>query len=122
MKKLFLDDMRLPTDVFNYIKNEIYLEDWHVVKNYDEFVDYITNNGIPEYVSFDHDLGYVELSETVSTFNSNEKTGYHCAKWLIEYIIDNNLDVPKAVLIHSMNPTGGENINSLFETYNKIYK
>lgn len=50
-----------------------------------------------------------------------EKTGYDCAKWLIDYCIDNDLELPKKVLVHSMNPTGAENIKSLFNTYNKIY-
>jgi hypothetical protein len=50
-----------------------------------------------------------------------EKTGYHCAKWLLEYCMDNSLDIPKVVFIHSMNPIGGENIKSLFSSFNKVY-
>ena len=50
-----------------------------------------------------------------------EKTGYHCAKWLIEYCIDNNEKLPAEIYIHSMNPAGSMNIKSLFETYYKLY-
>lgn len=50
-----------------------------------------------------------------------EKTGYSCAKWLLDYCMDNKLLLPKHILVHSMNPIGGENIKSLFDTYNKIY-
>ena len=50
-----------------------------------------------------------------------EKTGYHCAKWLINYCMDNNLELPNEIIIHSMNPYGSENIKSLFNTYFKVY-
>lgn len=58
--KLFLDDIRIPKDAINLIPssfNKFYWEnDWDVVKNYNEFVQYIEVNGVPEFVSFDHDL------------------------------------------------------------------
>jgi len=51
----------------------------------------------------------------------NEKTGYDCAKWLINYCIDNKKELPATILIHSMNPAGSLNIKSLFDTYNKYF-
>ena len=51
--KLFLDDERAVKDV-TWI--ELPLGPWTVVKNYRQFVEYITNNGLPEVISFDHDL------------------------------------------------------------------
>lgn len=51
-----------------------------------------------------------------------EKTGYDCAKWFINYIIDIKLDLPKTILIHSMNPVGSANIKSLFDSYIKSLK
>ena len=51
-----------------------------------------------------------------------EKTGYHCAKWLIQYCVDNKLSLPKEIFIHSMNTAGRINIASIFETYNKYRK
>ncbi len=51
-----------------------------------------------------------------------EKTGYHCAKWLIDYCIDNKKELPHEIIVHSMNPYGSRNIKSLFDTYIKIYE
>ena len=51
--KLFLDDVRNPRDVK---WAEMPLGPWVIVRNYDDFVKYITSNGLPEFVAFDHDL------------------------------------------------------------------
>lgn len=51
-----------------------------------------------------------------STFS--EKTGYDCAKWLVDYCIDNKLTLPKHVYVHSMNPVGKKNIQMLFTNFN----
>ena len=51
-----------------------------------------------------------------------EKTGYDCAKWLINYCMDNQLELPETILIHSMNPVGSLNIKSLFDSYYKSLK
>ena len=62
-KNLFLDDFRKPHDCMSYMPHRIgtsaaiYTQlDWEIVINYDEFVEWIKTNGIPEIVSFDHDL------------------------------------------------------------------
>lgn len=120
--------MRIPAGAFSYTKNPIYLDlDWVIVRNYDEFVDAIKEKGIPDVISFDHDLadehyGVQENLDEVEYLLFQEKTGYHCAKWLIEYCIDNKLMISKKVYIHSMNPVGSRNIESLFRTYEKIYR
>jgi len=90
MKKLYLDDIRIPQT-----------EGWDIVRNYDEFVAWIRLNGIPGEVSFDHDLG-----------ENTEKTGYDAAKWLGNYCIENNIPFPEWN-VHSANPVGKANI----ETY-----
>lgn len=121
---LFLDDLRSPRQCYNYIKNEIYLRsDWDIVRNYDQFVNYILNVGIPKVISFDHDLAdehYDTLNETDFTslqeyylFRDREMTGYDCAKWLKEYCDLHEYPLPK-ILCHSMNPVGKENILKLF--------
>jgi hypothetical protein len=51
-----------------------------------------------------------------------EKTGYHCAKWFIEYCIDNHYTISPKIYIHSMNHAGAKNIESLFRTYDKIHR
>ena len=115
---LYLDDFRNPSDSAYYLKNNIYLKlEWVVVRNYNEFVKCIEKNGIPEIISFDHDLA--DIHYDYQTDLSSEKTGYDCAKWFIDYIIDNNLQLPKKILIHSMNLVGSKNIKSLFDSYIK---
>lgn len=122
---LFLDDIRMPSDVFNYIKNPVYLDpDWIIVRNYEEFVDAVIKRGFPSVISFDHDLGPEAYKHQmdISYDQFTEKTGYHCAKWFIEYCIDSNHLITGKVYIHSMNPSGAKNIESLFRTYEKIYR
>jgi hypothetical protein len=101
--------------------------EWVTVRSYDEFVKYITENGLPEAISFDHDLADEHYdpdmygSETYNKLYDNFvfKTGYDCAKWMIKYCIANEKDLPAAILIHSMNPAGKQNIKNLFDTYYK---
>lgn len=123
---LFLDDVRVPEQVFEYTNNQIYLLGWKIIRNYDDFISCVTANGIPKTISFDHDLAseHYNISMYGSEYNKlydgfTEKTGFDCAKWLINYCIDNDLDLPETILIHSMNPAGSTNIKSLFDTYYK---
>lgn len=117
MKKilLWLDDIRNPMEDkwlnFSPIDNR-YLTDIVWVKNYKEFVDYINNNGIPDAVCFDHDLGLL------SYVDGKEMTGYDCAKYLIEYCINNNLKFPQ-YNIQSANPIGKDNINGIIRNFIK---
>ena len=128
MYKLFLDDLRIPEQAFSYTRNPIYLDpDWVIVRNYDEFVKTIEERGIPDMVSFDHDLADEHYGLEDHVWDNcyelmREKTGYHCAQWLIYYCIDNKLMISKKVYIHSMNPAGAKNIESLFRTYEKVYR
>jgi hypothetical protein len=127
---LFLDDVRMPKDAFAYMKLPIYTAiEWIVVRNYYAFVALIEGKGVPDIISFDHDLAIEHYDKQIVEGQSydeiydmfDEKTGYHCAKWLIEYCIDNNKKLPAEIYIHSMNPAGSMNIKSLFETYYKLY-
>jgi hypothetical protein len=127
---LFLDDFRMPKDASEYMKLPIYTAvEWIVVRNYYAFVQIIEGKGVPDIISFDHDLAdehydpkIVEGEPYEKIYDMfDEKTGYHCAKWLIEYCIDNNKKLPAEIYIHSMNPAGSMNIKSLFETYYKLY-
>jgi hypothetical protein len=127
MNKLFLDDIRLPKDAIGLVPsnmNQFYWEnDWFVVKNYDEFRNYIEKNGLPDFISFDHDLAdfhydlkpedYDSMSEDdmVRKFGSMEKTGFDCAKWLVDWCLENSLKLPDFV-VHSANPIGKQNIQS----------
>lgn len=125
---LWLDDAR---DPFNDYTSWVYM--WSPipkpyaivwVKSYNEFVQWITENGLPTAIMFDHDLAdehYVllNLEQTLRSYDSFvEKTGYHCAKWLIDYCMDNKLKLPK-YFAHTANEVGRENINKLLENYKK---
>ena len=122
MYKLFLDDRRTLIEVYNYTKNEIYLDDWVIVKNYKEFTEYILENGLPSLISFDHDLADIHYimnnGDTIDYSEYEEKTGYSCASWLVDYCIDNRVKLPD-YLIHSMNDVGGINIRYLLENYKR---
>jgi hypothetical protein len=134
--RLFLDDIRMPEDVGNYIDPRIAplyrKEEWVIVRNYEEFVNHITENGMPFLVSFDHDLadehyrpsmynpdGHYSNYYSDGTFE--EKTGYCAAKWMIEYIQENSLSIPD-VICHSMNPIGKKNILDLIENFKKYHE
>lgn len=118
MYKLFLDDVRDPTEV-TWVK----LPDgpWTIVRNYNQFVDYITKNGLPEFVAFDHDLADEHYGTNPNKIEYKEKTGYSCAKWLIEYCMDNNKLFPDYA-VHSMNSIGKMNIMSLVESFKSTIK
>lgn len=124
---LFLDDYRVPKDCLEYTYNQLYLLDWKIVRSYNEFIKTIEIEGLPDMISFDHDLADEHYdpdlhgSETYNEIYDSfvEKTGYDCAKWLINYCAENKLALPNVILIHSMNPAGSANIKSIFNSYQK---
>lgn len=119
---LWLDDIRNPfvkgTDwrfTIQYLKYE-YLEiedeenevcEVYWVKTQSEFENYIKENGLPDLISFDNDLGI------------GNGEGYDCAKLIVKYCMDNNAQLPQWY-VHSSNPVAKENINKLFENFKKI--
>ena len=122
---LFLDDVRNPEgDTMNYmfprIGNQASMyrnEAWVIVKNYKEFTETITRLGLPEIVSFDHDLAdiHYDPSTWTESFKYQEETGEDCAKWLVEYCNGKRDNMP-VCYIHSMNPVGSENIRRVFRS------
>jgi len=123
-KNLFLDDIRIPSTVKTYMPElggDYFDAKWTIVRNYGEFVGHIETNGLPNMISFDHDLADVGYdSETYTeTFTYQEKTGFDCAKFLVDYCIDNNLQVPNFV-VHSQNPVGNKNIEGLLNNFKKF--
>lgn len=101
---IFLDDERIPTDV-TWLKLPDTL--WYVARTYQAFIDGIKLQGMPEYITFDHDL---------QDFNEDgtENTGYTCLKWLVDYCIDHDMMLP-VCFFHSMNPIGVKNMKSYYE-------
>jgi hypothetical protein len=128
-RRVFLDDVRVPQHTYYYTNNIIYIEQWVIVRNYNQFITDTLKNGVADTYSFDHDLAdehyilddYETQSSEVVYDNFKEKTGYDCAKWLIQHCIDNDIVVPNLIYIHSMNPYGSANIESIFKSYAKVY-
>jgi len=118
--KIYLDDVRIPVD-----------QSWVVVKNYDEFVQKVTEIGLEniELISLDHDLGDSAMKEwlhgvvknyEINYDNITEKTGMDCAKWLVNQWM-NGKPVCK-VMVHSANGIGSDNICGLIWNYKHIHK
>ena len=113
---LWLDDVREPEKYvkktpknvdgqfyknITYYKNlsEKYKLNFVWVKTYNEFINYIKNNPLPDMVSFDHDLHDI-------------KKGAACASWLKAYCEENGLKLPKCYA-HSGNPCGRKQIRRI---------
>lgn len=127
MSKLFLDDIRQPKDACYLVGNpKIYFEDgWDIVKNYVEFCSWIKRNGLPSIVSFDHDLADIHYEVDFNDWNDNtaeqlgvEETGLDCAKWMVNYCLDNGFNLPE-YHIHSANPAGKKNIQAYLDNAKK---
>jgi hypothetical protein len=127
---LWLDDIRNPFEdnwlVFNPIEDPSFRVIW--VKSYYEFVEWITNNGLPDAICFDHDLGLdeVHINKTMSKNGLKKfrkspeyKSGHDCAKWLVDYCLDNNKSLP-LWNIQSANPVGKDNINGILNSFKKF--
>ena len=93
---LYLDDLRSTPEGFER------------VYSYTEFVAYLEHKGLPDFISFDHDLG-------------EEFSGYDCAKYLVDYCLDHQLSLPDFV-VHSQNPVGKENIERLLNNFKEQQK
>ena len=131
---IFLDDNRNLHDVtWIEIPGKL-TKNWVTVRNYEQFVEHITHSGVPEFVAFDHDLHdthYAAMLKEIEVKNDNkfifwsannegdivdvdygpEKTGYDCAKFLVDYCVHNGYKFPDYV-VHSMNPIGKQRIDS----------
>jgi hypothetical protein len=119
MTKIYLDDVRTPVDV----------EKWVIVRSYEEFVDKVSQIGLEniELISLDHDLGDTAMAEwhknvyhnyTLDYNNIKEKTGYDCAKWLVDQWEEGQPVVD--VYTHSANAIGSANIMGYINNYKHI--
>ena len=116
--KIYLDDVRTPID-----------PSWIVVRNYEEFIDKITDLGFEDIfiISLDHDLGDTAMMEwhtnvsknfTLNYDNIKEKTGMDCTKWLVEQWM-NGAPVCD-VKVHSANAIGASNMMGYINNYRHI--
>lgn len=118
---LFVDDNRQPPFHLSRV--------FDTVKSYEEFIEYINDYGVPELISFDHDLhlehtnfffdngGFKDPPDPIYE-NFKFKTGYDCANWLIDYCERTGEDM-NMVMVHSHNPKGQMNIYNLISGYQK---
>lgn len=102
---IFVDDIREPKNYIDCINNKVYC-----ARTYNSFVlilDYLYKKyGYIDEIWFDHDLG------------NNSKSGYDCAKYLIDFCDKYNLTIPQ-YHIHSANAIGRQNIESYIKSYQK---
>lgn len=120
---------KLHDTYIQYLRKDIDI-DW--VKSFDEFCAYIntyykTHKTLPDYLYFDHDLSddayelwHKHKGYKHTDINYDEyvvKTGYHCAKWLVDFCIDNNIKFNCEVHAHSMNNKGRTNILSILQNF-----
>ena len=124
MYRIYLDDIRTPKSPNNeWIEG---VEEWTVVRSYDEFVQKVNSVGLEniEIISLDHDLGDTAMNEwlygvtknySINYDNITEKTGYDCAKWLVSQWMDGKPVV--RVVTHSANAIGSANIMGYVNNY-----
>lgn len=123
---LFLDDKKIPKDIWTDTKEPEYaVYNWVTVKDYESFIETILEKGLPTRVSFDHDLDEehsdIEKDKTIPYDSFKTKTGYDCALWLIEYCIDYSKNLPQTK-VHSPRGKGKKNIETILESFSKYQK
>ena len=107
--KLFLDDIRNVKMVDKNLTDE----DFIIVRNFKDFKKVIIENGLPELISFDNDLGLDE-NENIA------EDGYAAAKWLV---YKSGLDLRNLKFnVHSANPVVSQQIQSSLDNYIKHLK
>lgn len=82
--------------------------EFDIVRTYEDFVDYIKVNGLPQFISFDNDLGLDQNGEIAPD-------GYAAAKWLV---YESGLDLINLKFnVHSANPVAAKQIEGLLNNY-----
>lgn len=101
MTKLFIDDERFPPEDGS---------GWVIVRSSHEAIEWVKANGIPDFISFDHDLGGDDTSKTF-------------IRWLMEQVMDGVLKFPPwfGFYVHSQNPIGAEWIRSTMSKFHFIF-
>lgn len=88
--KLFIDDERDPVT-----------NDWVIIRSSAEAIEYVRQHGMPQEISFDHDLGGDDTSRVF-------------IKWLVDAFCEYTVSFPEdfTFSVHSQNPIGAEWITS----------
>lgn len=112
MKHLFIDDCRMPGHV-TWVR--LPSATYDIVRSYGQFIEYVKENGLPEFITFDHDL---------DEFDGSDKTGYDIVLWIIDSVLDGKLVIPDnfSFMVHSMNPVGKANIEATLRNFINFIK
>jgi len=119
MINIYLDDLRIPSQSFNYTRDTRYnILDWEIVRTYEEFKDLINKTPIDDIdvISFDHDIADYHYNH--KDMVDYERTGYDCLKWLCAYCLKNNKKLP-TMLFHTNNSVGKENMRIYLKNFKK---
>ena len=87
--KMFLDDERFPPNDGT---------DWVIIRNSTDAINYVRFQGIPKFISFDHDLG-------------GDDTSRNFIHWLIDYMLETEETFKGrefGFYVHSQNPIGAK--------------
>lgn len=118
---VFVDGERLPVaQIPGYDR-------WVLCRNFEEWVTYLSYNGVPDLVSFTHDLAdehfqdqaKYELQgiEAIQYNDFVQPTGLQCAQYLCAFCEQNGLPI-QAVGVHCPErPMGAHNIRTAVNTY-----
>lgn len=115
---LFLDDQiyEINRGTGRAIRDPLVIDpsrDYYTAIDCDAAKKMISTNGCPTFISFDHDLG------------EDKETGMDLVKWMVELDLDSEGKfIPEDFdfQVHSANPIGKKNIESLLSSYLKSRK
>lgn len=109
--QLFFDDVRNPAEIYKFNPWE-----FRIARDCTEAIEMIEAYGCPEFISFDHDIGFDAFRGIKDT-----RTGYDLAHWLVYKDLDSKGKFFPATgfsfNVHSANPVGAENIRKLLDSY-----
>lgn len=96
---LFLDDERFPPDDGR---------NWVVARSSAVALAIIDQDGWPEFISFDHDLG-------------GDDTAMVFIHGILDTLMDQDRGLPFSWIVHSANPVGAENIAGLLCAFERAH-
>lgn len=106
---IFLDDERFPWDVTWVELPPVPHGDFVLIRNQKVFEDVVSQLGIPDYISFDNDLG------------DGMGEGIFCAQWMVDQVLDGKLawNPNFQFTVHSKNNQAGPRITGLLNNFIK---
>lgn len=113
---IFLDDVRVLTDMSYMNKANIYFQNkFEVVRNVDEFKKILDNsNEKIEIISFDHDLLNNHYGDLAKSAKSRFGNGQEALYYLVDWVNRNNIKYKINILFHTMNYHGLKEMIGIF--------